>query len=537
MTKPALPRSPQYQKLFIEGLALFIILGLAAYLRLAHVSDNPGWYTDEGMLINIAQNMMHGRLQYMAINQSFLIIMRFPLFTWLLAGLFQIFGVSITVLREFTGSLGVLAVGLTYGMVRHAQGRKGIALALTAALMLTIYPQAILFSRIGFSYSLLAPLLVLCFWGLWQYLDCQKPGWLALAALAIGVGGASDLMAFTLLPTFCLVVYMRRWKDLLWSLPLIVLPDAIYFLWMAVSVPQAFWFDLQYLFSRLGSIPAAAQIPAAFLNFAALPAWDNWVLLAVVGLFLLKPARLRWLAFLFYFLPLVVLGRTVGLVGTAYYYASPLFPFAALGVASLICAGVPIILQEFQKGLGAIFVRWQWLSSRLGGTRFLRLFNMFISTLALFLLVVGPLLFTTGSSLVQVTTTMQTSFDWALVDPLGARKVTTFVNQATITDDLVITSPNIAWLIKAHVADFQISLASRGEDTLHFPPGIPKNRFAYQADYVSAKFVIVDRLWRNWAVKMMPSVQAMLEKVQNWPLVYQDGEYSVYRNPGLVQVH
>jgi hypothetical protein len=50
--------------------ALFLILALAAYLRLANHADNPGWYTDEGTHLAIAGQLLRGRIQYLAVNQS-----------------------------------------------------------------------------------------------------------------------------------------------------------------------------------------------------------------------------------------------------------------------------------------------------------------------------------------------------------------------------------------------------------------------------------------------------------------------------------
>ncbi len=69
----------------MEGLAVLLILALAAYLRLAYNADNPGWYTDEGTHLAIAQNLAQGRVQYLAVKDS--------------------------TLRTLTGVLGVATVG------------------------------------------------------------------------------------------------------------------------------------------------------------------------------------------------------------------------------------------------------------------------------------------------------------------------------------------------------------------------------------------------------------------------------------------
>ena len=39
-------------------IATMAILSVAAYVRLENVADTPGWYTDEGTHILIAQNLV-----------------------------------------------------------------------------------------------------------------------------------------------------------------------------------------------------------------------------------------------------------------------------------------------------------------------------------------------------------------------------------------------------------------------------------------------------------------------------------------------
>jgi 4-amino-4-deoxy-L-arabinose transferase-like glycosyltransferase len=124
-----------------EIAALLFILALAAYLRLANNADNPGWYSDEGTHLDIAQNLAHGRIQYLAINQSTLLFSKLPLFEMLLAGLLRAKGGGIGALRTLTGVLGVISVGTLYLVVRRI--KKESTLALLSSLMLTIYPQAV----------------------------------------------------------------------------------------------------------------------------------------------------------------------------------------------------------------------------------------------------------------------------------------------------------------------------------------------------------------------------------------------------------
>ena len=181
-TRPAASQ-PGASLRVVEIAVLSLLLGLAAYLRLTHLAHNPGWYTDEGTHLNIAQNLLQGRVQYMAISQSTLLVARMPLFESLLAGLLSVSRGGIDTLRTLTGVLGVISVGLLYGVVRRTQAGQAAALPLLSAFMLAVYPQAVLYSRFGFSYNLLTPLVLLTCLGLWEYLGTHRRRWLVIAAV------------------------------------------------------------------------------------------------------------------------------------------------------------------------------------------------------------------------------------------------------------------------------------------------------------------------------------------------------------------
>ncbi|HET7375714.1 MAG TPA: glycosyltransferase family 39 protein, partial [Anaerolineae bacterium] len=232
--------------------ALTLILLLAAGLRLAGVAANPGWYTDEGTHINIANNLLLGHIQYFAIKQSTLLFARLPLFEILLAAVFRLFHPGIDTLRVLTGTLGVVSVGWLYIVMCRLGDRW---LALLAALLLAIYPPAILYSRFGFSYNLLTPLLLIAYLGLGQYLDRSAPRLrpLLIASLAIGLGAISDLWMLSVIVPVLIVIAVRNWRHVPLSLALVVLPFGLYSLISLLSTPAAFWFDLRFTVLRLGS--------------------------------------------------------------------------------------------------------------------------------------------------------------------------------------------------------------------------------------------------------------------------------------------
>jgi 4-amino-4-deoxy-L-arabinose transferase-like glycosyltransferase len=512
---------PKTSTRWLEAIALLAILGLAAYLRLANHVNTPGWHSDEGTIVNIADNLLHGRMQYLAITQSTLISARMPLFPALLAGLSVFLGDGIGTLRIFSGGLGVLSVGLIYVIVRQM---KGAGSGLLAALLFAIYPNAVLYSRLGFSYNLLAPLILLAYGGLWKYLADQRKRWLALAAVSIGIGVTSDVMMLTLALPFAIVILARRWRDLLWSVPLLVLPLVVYAGLMLLIAPQAFLFDVNFVLSALGAVPLVLQPIAIMINYAALLLKDSWFAAGVIGLFLLRPLRLQRLTLLMFWLPLLGVARSaVGLADLSYRYITPLLPFVAIGLAALLEIAAPRVARTFTEALSALVKPW--------GRRLPKGILLLTGSVAMVVVIMSPFLVSTFVTVGEVRQGFRTPLDAILIDPAEARAVSNFVNAQVAPTDLVLGSPASVWPLQARVSDFQVALAAAGRNALSIPGNLPSDRFAFDARYTSAKFIIVDRVWRNWAVLNMPDVAAMLHDVQTWPLAFQAGEIEVFRNP------
>ena len=173
--------------------------------------------------------------------------------------------------------------------------------------------------------------------------------------MAVGLGGVSDLFAFTLVPPLILVVLTRRWRDLPLALLLAGLPAALYAGLMIARAPDAFWFDVKFTVSRVSGIPLGTQIITLANNFTALFAEDWWITVGVIGLLTLRPARLSGLGLLLFLVPLVSVGRTVALFSLSFYYMIPLFPLVALGLASLLRHGAPTLAAHVRGGLSALF--------------------------------------------------------------------------------------------------------------------------------------------------------------------------------------
>lgn len=501
----------------LEIFTLLLILVTAGYLRFTNVSGNPGWYTDEATHVDIAYHLLRGEVRYMAITQSTLLFARPPLFHLLLSGWFRLIGEGIGSLRLFTAALGVLSVGMLYAVGRQISGKAGFGLL--AAGLLAIYPQAVLYSRFGFSYNLLPPLMLLALLGISTYLRNGQRGWLGLAAGCIGLGVVSDLMAFTFIPALMLIVVFRRWRDVWWSLPLVAAPFGVYSCVMFFTVPNAFLFDLSFTFGRLNMLTPIEQIANTALNYTTLLSQDFWILAGVIGLFLLRPNHLKISGLALFWIPLLLMGRTVALHSLSAYYMIPLLPLIALGAAGLLWYGIP-------HGYWSLC---DALANQLQG-RHVHEVRIVVGVLVLGVVAI-PLLTSLKLTVDGVQMGLRTAIDPFLVNPLDAQSAANYLKTYANEQDVVIASPAVGWQFQVNTADFQMAVAANGEDAPHLPGNIPSERWAFDPRLENADWIVVDDLWRNWGTVHIPGVARMLPIVESWSLVFEAGVIRIYQNP------
>ncbi len=516
----------------LHSVLILLVVGLGLFLRLHNLAKTPGLYSDEGTLLNISHNLLSGRWQYFALTQSTLIAARLPLFPVLLAIASRLFGEGIMTLRVLTGLLGGLSIALLYVLVRVMALPRARECALLAALVLAIHPNALAFSRLGFSYNLLSPLVLLACMASWRFLDGNRQRHIVLAGLLVGLGSVSDVAMLTFLAPLLIMASTRGWRPTLRLIAAMLIGPGIYAIYMLITVPEAFLFDLAFTMSRLNALPALVQLPIAIVNFGGLLIQDPWFIPALIGLFLIRPMRARWFLLLTFALPLLLTARSVvGLPLRAYHYLIPLLPLAAIGTACLLLAGLPIVAETFHKGLSRLLAMWRLTATRPVTAWMQARLHHLAGALAVFLFVVSPFLISTMLTVNDIQTVLRTPVHDLLVDQHQALAVARHLNAITTADELVIASPAIAWLLEAQVADFQQALAFQGLPTAHFPTRIPAERFAYSTSPDRARFVVVDPIWRNWAALAMPGVADLMREVQTWPLEFVSGEVSVHRNP------
>lgn len=500
---------------------LLAILAVAAFLRMYLNGITPGWYNDEGTVINIANNINQGRLEYLGIEGSLLIAARQPLFIYLLALIFRIFGSDIQILRNAVAILGVINTALIFFSLR----KYGQWVAILCALTFALFPKAILYARFGFSYNLVALLALLCFWSADRYLDTGDRRYIIFSSLAIGLGVISEVAAVALIPVGIITVCWKRWRDLFIALPLMLLPEIIYSAVMLVVSPQPYLYDLYFLLSRTSSDPLPVQIIRILVD-SGIVHRDLVFMAATLGIFLFAVPPLQKRLTLFLFVPFLIITRTNSISQLGWYYLILLFPFYAIGAGLLATLFLQAVIRFSHDTLSAILSKF----GRGDSPPAPKLFHAAWDMGFIVLLILAPILMGMGTT-IHLLSKGGSEGDLINVtlDYEQARSTAEYINTHSTANDISLASPAIAWALKGNVTDYQISLAYQGYKTPHFPGDISKDRFRFDPTYTNATYIVVDNIWMNWAENSMPELAAIREYAERSQMVYQTRDIAVYR--------
>jgi hypothetical protein len=289
---------------------------------------------------------------------------------------------------------------------------------------------------------------------------------------------------------------------------------------------DAFLSDAIFTLSRTTS-SLELQLARVLVHYHGGFTWDIWFAFGSIGLLLLPTRRSRGLIVGLYVCTLLFIMRTVSIGGLGYYFLVPLQPFVAIGIGSLVVQGFPHFIHQFETDLHS------WLVDRLPTLRRRRWVVVLINSILVFTFVISPLLIsfyqTLGLDSLPLTR-LESSGMFA--SPESATDATSYVNDHTSTNDVVLASPSIAWQIQANAADFQMAVLATGVDSYHMPGDIPASRFRFDPSLANASYVVLDPLWRGWASEAMPEVAAMVLTIESeWILEQSFGEFDVFRNP------
>ncbi len=506
------------------------ILLLALAFHIINLAQTPGWDGDEGYNLDIAWNLLHGRLRMFALTSAF--VQHPPLFYLILALAIRLFGYSILTLRALGAfySLLTTVLLLTWGRRMFGPGP-----ALWGALAFTIAPLALDNTRWGYTYSQLMLLAFLGIYACWRYLETRSYRWLLFASLLGALAILSDYEG-VFLPLLAIGVAWRvRPRHMLTAAGLGFGLPLLGALGLLAATPATFLSDLAFTASRAAGGNPIIQALNVIINFQHLLILNAWVILGLVGLWLIRDARLRGLVFAALALMLIAILKVRDL--NPYFHSGvPLLPWLALGAGLAIDRAITTLYAWLNGWWDGLFARMA------ASSRWMVRAKRFSIALILFLTLISPLGITIAADAAGIANGLHTGIESSLANhPNDAQQAVNYILAHAHTGDVVLCSPQLAWMLddpedaSGHetgilAADPLQSVAYTGEGIAFYPANLGESRFAFNPSVAHARFAIVDNLWRALAAPdQAPQLQPLLAEVQKWPAVYHVGEYTIYQ--------
>lgn len=348
----------RHRNVIVEPLLLVAMFGLALLLRWPYLHDVPR-YTDELQEILWSLDIARGQMLPLTAVDSYY----GPLWSYLLAGLFALFGPSPYLPRIVAAVLGAGLVVLTYGFGRSVAGRWPAAIA--AALVLTSGGQVIINSHTARSNNVTPLLTTATLWLLWLALEPRggigpRPSRLPQAALLlpagllIGLALQTHLSVLALLPGLALYGSWRArpLSRTAWPYLAVLAVPLGYWNMIVYNVLNDFWSfrharslqegyaggrstDLDYYLTNISAlVQSLTRLLSGTIDGADSPARFIYAALALIGLVLLVRQRrglLLALAALSICLVLPYFNPRYGPILSGRYLI-PLLPIGYLGI-------------------------------------------------------------------------------------------------------------------------------------------------------------------------------------------------------------
>lgn len=544
----------------LSNLAFFLIFVIGILLRVWNLDVIPEWDWDDGVNMNIAWNLINGRLQWFSLGYVF--VPHPPLFFIILGVLLKVFGNEVLVLRSLTVMYSLATLIFVYLIGKEIFNRNT---ALLASFIFAIYPDAIYWDRIGFANTQLMFFSLISLYFVLRFFHQKRDLWIYLASIAVGLSTITEFQGIMFLISLLLIflIYERK------NFPRVFLLSSSFFIIFIVIMlflfPDAFIHDMNFQLERFGLLSIFLSmfhylifliIPliviyftrnwikeiylnsvkkiALFINlmdlrgffsiiiffslfainsvlaFSILRPFSDEILfhgityfwLGILGIFLIDRKMERNILLLF-FLPIFLF---ILKIGRSDHMLIPLYPFLSLGMA--------IFLQRIFDFLNS-FSRFRILS---------------VAILILLLYPFTFLLYQDVSAFI---------FGNGLIaeDIEGRYEVAEFVNNYIDNDDIVIADSHLCRLIKCKTSVLLQVVAIDGSKIAYMAPDYGKDRFVFNCSYSNAKFIIIsskDMEWMEENAKENEKVKEIYKEIENWQLVEING-YGIYRNPALSQ--
>ncbi len=522
------------KKIDSEYLVLFGILTLAILFRIIRLRTAPDWFQDEGEFIRLADNISKGNFAFLGVRNSLLNIGRPPLFFWILAGAFKLFGLDIVVLRGFSVLCGLTTIGIAYLFVREALGKTP---AIYTALLLAIMPEFVYYNRMGFTYNWTSLWMLFSLYSLWKYFKQYRQWWLVVSCLAAGIAFASDYIGIINILVIILVLIILHPKDL-WKVPLVAIP-------ILISVSPIFFIApsdaLHDLISTLSMTKGGVGVPGyqfarMLVVYPEMVVRQPFIVLGIVGLFIIPDKLMRGLI-------LCLLSGIIILVSFSRALAAqhllPVWPLAMIGLGFLLDE----IVSYFYTNIKSSLVNINFSPTLKIGVR-LRTFLGSVGTTSLvfcfvFLPISWMVITNVKGYMVEPAdpSIVMTQVGWleGYVSSDDAQAIAQEISKNVKSEDFVIAPGVVYWMLQSNAADPRTVVVYEHGGNILGVRDVNHDRFTVNSSLSNAKYAVVDNTWRYWLAPMAPEISTMLDKVKKWPMVMERGSLQLYCNPTFCQ--
>lgn len=495
---------------------LILILFLGIFLRFYNLKLAPGWWPDEGVYLNIANNLLHGKAQMFAFSYPF--IPHPPLFFLISALFIKYIGFSLLAIRSFTAILGIILIIVVY-FIGKSLHRPLIGLA--AAFLVAVMPETVILSRVALPYELFTVFSALFVYFLFQHINCKKNVYYFLLFLTAGLAVVTSYYAVVMI--MFLIIYSIysfikkeiKLKTIGISIVIFFLPVLPYLIWGLIYVQPAFLHDILYIFSR--HVESGEKIITPFLQ--SVLNVNFFFSFGLIGLLFL-PKKVRFWTII-YFVFLLVLEYKFRQRFT-WFSATYIFIFY-LGAAAMLEKITELILESWS------------------GNRSKEILKIFLLAVLVLILTFSSLLYITKKIVHHEW--LETNFNKNEEESFSTgndgypvlEEAIDYINSHVNEDDTVLASAQYLWMIKAKPTDPILSYIYTDQATTNFPSDMRiTGRFLYDPSYQKAKFLLEDKFTRMWFAYQPGIKEGVLDDIyKNWPKVFDESDFKIYQNPRI----
>lgn len=499
----------------LEIILLSFILLAGIFLRFWNLNSTPGWWPDEGVYLNIANNLIHSKAQMFSFTYPF--VPHPPLYFFVVSLFIKIFGYKMIAIRLVSAVSGSILIYLVY-LIGKTINKS--TLGLIAAFLIAVMPETVVFSRYGLPYNLLILLIALVLYFFIKYHLYKKTKDLylssACAGLALATSYSGIVLPFFLLiyGLYSLITKKINRKQFIISILLCSIPFLLYLTWGLIFINQAFVHDILFTLRRKSS--SLVDFSSFLLVIFSI---NIYFILGVLGLFYL-PKEIRFWLVLFFLTIILVEYR----IRHEFVWYSVTYLFIIyLGLANFIMWLSQKITEFFQRGK-AIGKFYYWL-------------------IIIFLLTISLGSIKTISTRIIHRDWIQTKLNASQEELFSTANfgypylynAINYINSRVNDSDTVMASPHLTWMINALPTDPIQSYIYRDKSTFNFSNDMrTSGRFLYDPSYQKAKYLLDDKFMRNWFYGQPGIKKDVLDDIyKSWIKVFEEGDFKVYQNPNI----